>query len=57
MYNESVFLLGTRYKTVPKSSEINSSIVDILVHAISINSGYTSRIMVSFLFQMELSIR
>ena len=39
-------LTGIHHKTTPQFDAINPKISDVLIHAISINSGYTSRIMV-----------
>jgi len=41
------YIGGIRHTTVPKYTDISAAIVDILVRAVSINSGYTSRVLPS----------
>ena len=41
-------LLGVHYTKTIKLSDIDSKTSDLLIRAISINSGYTSRVLVSF---------
>ncbi|ELV11502.1 Plasma membrane calcium-transporting ATPase 3 [Tupaia chinensis] len=41
------YLGDTHYKEVPAPSALNPKILDLLVHAVSINSAYTTKILVS----------
>ncbi|XP_006822455.1 plasma membrane calcium-transporting ATPase 3 [Saccoglossus kowalevskii] len=38
------YIGGTHFKTVPERNDISSKIYDIMLHAISINSSYTSKV-------------
>lgn len=42
------YLGDTHYKEVPAPSALTPKILDLLVHAISINSAYTTKILVSW---------
>lgn len=37
---------GTHHKTTPKYQDLNQKNIDLLIRAVSINSGYTSRVLV-----------
>lgn len=41
------YLGDTHYKEIPAPSALTPKILDLLVHAISINSAYTTKILVS----------
>lgn len=41
------YLGDTHYKETPEPSSLTSKILDLLVHAIAINSAYTTKILVS----------
>ena len=37
-------MIGKLYKSIPNHSELDSTLADLIVNSISINSGYTSMI-------------
>lgn len=39
------FLSGKHFKSIPKAEEIPNNILEVFIHAVSINSGYTSRVL------------
>lgn len=39
------FICGEDYKTMPKYESLPHNVADLLLHAISINSAYTSRVL------------
>ena len=41
--------LGVHHKTIPKYEQLPANVGDIVVTAISVNSGYTSRVLVSLI--------
>ena len=43
-----VFVTGKTYRHPPQHSELPADVVQVLVRAISLNSGYTSKILVSY---------
>jgi Ca2+ transporting ATPase len=42
-----VFVADTHYKSIPKSSELPSEVLDILCKGIAVNSSYATNITVS----------
>lgn len=38
----TVLLSGKLYKSVPQFTDLNEKLADLIIHAVSINSGYTS---------------
>jgi len=43
------YIAGVHYKTIPKYDSLPPLVASLCIHAISINSAYTSRIMASLI--------
>ena len=43
------YIAGVHYKTIPKYDSLPPQVASLCIHAISINSAYTSRIMASLI--------
>ena len=41
------FIAGTRHRKLPKHTDLPKGLADMIIRSISINSGYTSRLLVS----------